>query len=1026
VQPITPRLVGASVIVLGSAEITPAASHLFALLLALSLSPHAAWTRRGLQDLLFGRAEDRTGAHRLRQLLYRLRGYGLELREDSSGVVSVVNPVADPLADAAVAAAAVAGGGAEGAILPLYAPRLPETFLEWLDEQRELLARRLTAMRASALRAARDGQDWSAALRIAAALHATEPHHEEWAHAAAEAQAMLGRRDDALDTIDRFVRESESELSAWPTLKRLRNRISTTRVPRREGTLRGRAECLAFLADQWETACAGGGGRACVILGAAGMGKTRVGETFAAMARLKGAQVFQHRCDTQGRQSPLSLFARLVPELRQRRGSIGADPSLASALDRFAPSDSTSVPDESSIEDRREELKRAIVDLLDAVSSEQPMLLVVDDAHLLDDPSRAVIHAIVQGANRAQVLVLLLCRPRSDGHSLLTPSSRLVSYLLPRLSDADSRALVFELVSDLALDEARVDHIVQQAGGNAFYLHALARHPCDAEELPLHIRSLAQTLYLCLSPEARTLLDASLLLDTLASTVRVTSVSSVNEQVLLNALRELEDSGLLRCEEGLLIGPHAILREALDALMPSTTRTVLHRRIATALAAECEDGAHTHVIGWAAVNSWLATGEADAAVTLALRLARNTAALGEPEAGALLLDKLFGHQLPIAARRMVLDELITLASAGHCTRLLSRTLKERMVLAVLASEGRPMIAGLVLQAAAVDHIAARHYDIAPLEAILNDTTLERALRINAIGRLMAVGDLFYDAQLATNAFSRLAALALGSDEDSPLMLRTQLVYHTTFGDAGNAKAIIARLLDRFPESSREMDCRLSRTYCLIGLQKLGYYRECAALGQQEWAFMNEEGHLFFAENAGAIAVDGYVAAGDFGEADRLMRLLETVRRNRPNTEADHSPVYYSSLALVAMHRGDYDVAEEDLRRLIAKQRHMSPPRLRAVEISLGVRLRQLRGFEDSQVEVTELESLFPRGARFNGQDATVEALWHVYSRAGQRERASTILSEYLAIRRELGPPEASLRRSTATDSAWRLAEPVAH
>ena len=41
----------------------------------------------------------------------------------------------------------------------------------------------------------------------------------------------------------------------------------------------------------------------------------------------------------------------------------------------------------------------------------------------LDDASRAVIRSIAASANSAQVLVLLLCRPRPDVHSVLAASS---------------------------------------------------------------------------------------------------------------------------------------------------------------------------------------------------------------------------------------------------------------------------------------------------------------------------------------------------------------------------------------------------------------------------------------------------------------------------------------------------------------------------------------------------------------------------------------------------------------------------
>src|SRR5215217_3654465 len=111
---IRPRLAGACSIDIGPAELTPAASHLFALLLVLVLSPRESWTRRHLQELLFADADDGAVSHRLRQLLYRLRALGVTMEEQPNGLLRILNPVADPLDDLA----ADGGSGDESGIAP--------------------------------------------------------------------------------------------------------------------------------------------------------------------------------------------------------------------------------------------------------------------------------------------------------------------------------------------------------------------------------------------------------------------------------------------------------------------------------------------------------------------------------------------------------------------------------------------------------------------------------------------------------------------------------------------------------------------------------------------------------------------------------------------------------------------------------------------------------------------------------------------------------------------------------------------
>jgi DNA-binding SARP family transcriptional activator len=311
VHEIQPRFIGECSIRVGDTEITPAAPHLFGLMLALTLDPRDVWTRRGLAELLFAGTPEEQSSHRLRQLLYRLRAVGVAITEQADGLLGLANPIGDVCTLSAEKALQDANGRPAG-VLAHYAPRLPTQFLDWLDTRRETLQQALTARRVAELRAARERQDWSLVARLAAALQQDDLLNEELVAVAAEANAMLGERDAALETIDQFVRESEDGLSAWPRLKRMRARILATRIPKREGTLRGRSECLAFLNDQWERATGGDGGRACAVFGPPGMGKSRVGETFASAIRLAGGQVLTHRCDEQNRQSPLALFARLV------------------------------------------------------------------------------------------------------------------------------------------------------------------------------------------------------------------------------------------------------------------------------------------------------------------------------------------------------------------------------------------------------------------------------------------------------------------------------------------------------------------------------------------------------------------------------------------------------------------------------------------------------------------------------------------------------------------------------------------
>jgi tetratricopeptide (TPR) repeat protein len=1024
-HPIQPRLVGDCAIAVGDIDVTPAASHVFALLLALTLEPRELWTRRGLQQLLFATAEESQASHRLRQLLYRLRTFGVAVTEESDGLLRIANPVGDPLAALDRPGAGESPDRTSADILAHYAPRLSAPYLDWLERRRDALLRTLIARRVAELRAARERHDWSLTARIAHGLERAGALTEEVVVAAAEALAMLGQRDSAVELIDRFRLESDDELTAYPLLKRLHTRILKTRIVQRDGTLRGRQECLVFLADQWHQAVTGHGGRACAVFGPPGMGKSRVGQEFVASTRLGGGLVTSYHCDNQHRQAPLTIFSQLVRDLRNMRGSLGADPDLRSALDALASEQPTVPRTLGNVEARREELRRAIVDLMEAVTAEQSLLVVIDDAHLLDAASRAVVRSIADSTNLARVLILLLCRPRPDDFTLVSSAHRFSTYTLPPLSQADSRALVVELAGQRQLSQDEIAWTVGQAAGNAFYLHALAHNPCMGDSLPAHIRSLAQTSYLSLSPDARTVLEVCLLLDHLASPDRVASVSSLDDRTLLSALRELEEADLLRYEEGLFVGPHTIVRDALAEILPTASAAILHRRIAILLSDECANPAQARGIAWAAVSSWLAAGDPTSAVELALQVARATESFGEPEAGAVLLDQVPRALLSLETQTEALDEIIRLAEAGRCPMLLARALIERTVIAERSGEGTEAVARWTIRRIAKDASGSHTLsNQSTLRELVRNGAIGTELRIDAAARLLASADLTLNRTLADWGIAHINSFRTKHETLDPRLARAQLIFHTVFGDNTQAALLVRRLLDAFPEPSLAEPNRNVHSDAAFALLRMGQYAEATSLALRNWEYARGQNHLYAAEYFGTLAAEGFINQGDYESARYMLTELRKPEGQRRLIEEAVTPSRYAGDVFLAMQGGDFARAE----RLISDGERsngvLASPRLRGVVLAHRLRIGQLRGDQTILNQTSEeLKRLFDQGMDQGAQDALVEALWAEHTRVDNTQAASKLLSDYLLVRREIGRPEASLQQTTAGDPAWESFRP---
>src|SRR5262245_44065962 len=123
----------------------------------------------------------------------------------------------------------------------------------------------------------------------------------------------------------------------------------------------GRTATLADLEDQ----LLGPHPRGVVLAGATGVGRTAVGRALLEMADERGADTAHVTATRSAAQVPFGAVAPLLP----------------AALD---PSERT---------DHADTLRRTL-DALAARSRERPLVLFVDDAHLLDDASATLLHQV--------------------------------------------------------------------------------------------------------------------------------------------------------------------------------------------------------------------------------------------------------------------------------------------------------------------------------------------------------------------------------------------------------------------------------------------------------------------------------------------------------------------------------------------------------------------------------------------------------------------------------------------------------
>ncbi len=323
-----------------------------------------------------------------------------------------------------------------------------------------------------------------------------------------------------------------------------------------------------------------------LVTGPGGIGKTALGQELAADARAAGWVVSSIAAVLPGR--PHAAMAALAEDLLHSRpdllDAVGAPARavLAVLTPLAAPADALAGPL------GRHQVIGALRRLLVAAAAGRPLLLQLDDAHLLDD---AEVDIVLQlAAVGPPVSVWLAARPLAPqsalarGASRWAASNRLERLELGPLEASDLRTLV-EQAAPAPLADGTVQRILALADGNPFVALELARcEGAPAGRLPASLAEAITDRLVDVPDAALDLLRRLALANDTFDATLAAALSPGGEAPAFAVLDAALRRGTLVVDDTRYRFRHELVRQALVDQVAPHRRLKLHREVAQAMA----------------------------------------------------------------------------------------------------------------------------------------------------------------------------------------------------------------------------------------------------------------------------------------------------------------------------------------------------------------------------------------------------------------------------------------------------------
>jgi DNA-binding SARP family transcriptional activator len=393
-----------------------------------------------------------------------------------------------------------------------------------------------------------------------------------------------------------------------------------------------------------------------LVRGPPGIGKSSFCEELAKVAGQSGWRWVETRPSPGSR--PYAGVAALVEQLVSSYRGLFDDVGFRTQMVLAELASLVGRAEDSGRSLTRHQVVGAVQRLLDGGHDTEGVVLVVDDADLVDEATLDVLLQLAVGS-AGSMLVVLAYRPERSPQALdrvvgsLARTGRVLTLDLGPLPNDDAAALIIAAAPETP-EPSVVDAIVKVAAGNPLFLVELARRIGSDEPVTLRTADMALARFVDLAEPHSTMLGRLALIGGDLDAAEVAALTGSSEEDAFALLDAALHAGVITVSDGRYRFRHELVRQALIERLTPHQRIAVHRDAARRLE---RSGAAAALIA----RHWLDGRRPDAAVEWlliaarqALRLSAFVDALGFVEP---LLAQAPDHPEGLFLRASALDAL---------------------------------------------------------------------------------------------------------------------------------------------------------------------------------------------------------------------------------------------------------------------------------------------------------------------------------------------------------------------------------